>query len=35
MDWDFFPASQPLPKTSAGKIDKKQLITSTPVAAGA
>jgi acyl-coenzyme A synthetase/AMP-(fatty) acid ligase len=25
MDWDFFPASKPLPKTSSGKIDKKQL----------
>jgi long-chain acyl-CoA synthetase len=27
MDWDFFPASQPLPKTSSGKVDKKQLLT--------
>jgi long-chain acyl-CoA synthetase len=35
MDWDFFPASQPLPKTSSGKIDKKQLVNSAPVAAGA
>ena len=36
MDWDFFPATQPLPKTSSGKIDKKQLVVdSAPVAAGA
>jgi long-chain acyl-CoA synthetase len=34
MDWDFFPASQPLPKTSSGKVDKKQLIEQ-PVTAGA
>jgi long-chain acyl-CoA synthetase len=25
MDWDFRPASQPLPKTSSGKVDKKQM----------
>ena len=36
MDWDFFPASQPLPKTSSGKVDKKQLVgDSQAVAAGA
>lgn len=27
MDWEFRPASQPLPKTHTGKIDKKQLQT--------
>jgi acyl-CoA synthetase (AMP-forming)/AMP-acid ligase II len=25
MEWEFRPASQPLPKTSSGKLDKKQL----------
>jgi len=25
MEWEFRPGSEPLPKTSAGKIDKKQL----------
>jgi long-chain acyl-CoA synthetase len=25
MEWEFRPASQPLPKTSSGKIDKKQM----------
>lgn len=25
MDWDFRPASKPLPKTNTGKVDKKQL----------
>lgn len=27
MDWDFRPATSPLPKTHTGKIDKKQLQT--------
>jgi hypothetical protein len=29
MDYDFMPASKPLPKTSSGKIDKKLLAPST------
>jgi len=27
MDWDFFPATKPLPKTLSGKVDKKLLET--------